>query len=109
MGDIMNFLKYLALTILIIGFLYIIIISIKSRKPIKFLLSNALLGITILFTICLTRKFTSVNLPINEYTVIGSSIFGVPFVIGFLILNLFLMWRFLYIISFIMCSEVIKC
>ena len=87
----MNFLKYAALIVLIVGFLYIIIISVKSKKPFKFLLVNAFFGVAILLIVSLTKRFTNVVLPINEYTVIGSSVFGIPCVIGFLVLNIFLM------------------
>ncbi len=87
----MTFLKYAVSTILIICFLYIIFLAIKSRKPIKFLLFNAFIGITTLLIIVLTKKLTNIFLPVNEYTVIGSAVLGVPFIIGFLILNLFLM------------------
>ena len=86
----MDFLKYGAFTILGITYLIIIILSIKSRKPIKFLFLNAFFGILVLLLVHFTDTFTGVTLPINEYTVLGSSSLGVPSVIGFLILNFIL-------------------
>lgn len=87
MGDIMNFLKYGALTLLGITYFVILIFAIKSRKPIKFLLLNAVFGIVFLLLIHYTKRYTGAFIPINEYTVIGGATLGVPAIIGFLVLN----------------------
>ena len=87
MGDIMNFLKYGALTLLGITYFVILILSIKSRKPVKFLFLNAVFGIVFLLLIHYTKRYTGAFLPINEYTVIGGETLGVPAIIGFLVLK----------------------
>ena len=87
----MKYLFYFLGLILILTAFYILILAIKTKKPIKFLLLNGLCGILILILIYLAKKFTGVIIPINEYTVIGCSTLGVPCAIGFLILNLILM------------------
>ncbi len=90
MGDIMDFLKYGVITLLCVSYTIILILAIKSRKPLRFILSNAIFGVFILFLMHFTRRFTGVSLPINEYTVIGSSSLGIPAIIGFLFLNFIL-------------------
>lgn len=87
----MIFLKYAVLILLGITYLYILILSIKSRKPFRFLFLNALSGILIICIISLTKKFTGVIIPVNEYTIIGSTTLGIPAIIGFLILNFIIM------------------
>lgn len=91
MGDIMDFLKYGSITLLGITVIVILILAMKSRKPLRFLLLNAFWGVFALFLMHFTKRFTGVSLPINEYTVISSSFLGIPAVIGFLILNFILM------------------
>ena len=90
----MNFLKYGVIVLLCIIYIIILILAFKSRKPLRFLLSNAIFGAGILFLIHFTKKLTGFSLPINEYTLLGASSLGVPAVIGFLILNFILMWHF---------------
>jgi len=83
----MTIFKYFLLTIFIISILSILIYSIKSRKPIKFLLFNAFIGVTTLLILYFTRKLTGLNIALNPYTVIISSTLGVPAVILTLFLN----------------------
>lgn len=87
----MEVLKYLILGLLGITAFAIFIIAIKSKKPLKFLFFNSLVGIGILFVLYFTKKYTGTYLPINQYTLIGSAVFGIPAIIGFLILNILLM------------------
>ncbi len=88
MGDFMSILKISVLILLSVSTFVILILSFKTKKALKFLLLNAILGLAILFGLLLTKKFFGVSLPINEYTVIGSGIFGIPAVVGFILLNL---------------------
>lgn len=90
----MDFLKYGAIVLLCITYIIILILSFKSRKPLRFLLFNAFLGVSVLFLIHFTKKLTGFSLPINEYTLFGVSTLGIPAVIGYLILNFILMWHF---------------
>ena len=87
----MDFLKYGVFIVLGITYFYILILSIKSRKPLKFLFLNTFSGIFIICLIRLTQKFTGVFLPINQYTIICSSTLGIPGIIGILILNFIVM------------------
>lgn len=84
----MDFLKYGAIIVLAVTELIILILAIKTRKPFKCLFLNALCGILVIVLLNLTKKYTGVLIPVNEYTVIGSATLGIPAVIGFLVLNL---------------------
>ncbi len=84
----MEILKYIALCVVFIGIIAILIIAIKSRKPFKFLILNALIGFALMLILHFTEKFTGIKFPINQYTAIGGSILGVPAIIGFLIFNI---------------------
>lgn len=66
----------------------LIIFHIKSKKMIKSIFLNALLGVTAIAVINLTQKFTGVHIPLNWYTVGGSGIFGLPCVCGIVLLNM---------------------
>lgn len=84
---IMMFLKYAVMTLLGISAFVILIFAIKSKKPFKTLLLNAISGIAVLGIIDLSSKLTGVYIPINEYTVLGGSVYGLPAVCGFLLLR----------------------
>lgn len=88
MGVIMEFFKIIILSFLIVIEFAILIFAILSRKPFKTLFLNGLFGILILFGLYFCKKFISVYIPLNQYTVIGTTVFGVPAVIGFLLFNL---------------------
>ena len=83
----MAVLKYAMIIVLGVFVLIILGFAIKTKKTFKILFFNAFLGITSLAIINLTAKFTGAYIPINEYTVTGCGIFGVPAVIFFLILR----------------------
>lgn len=84
----MKFLIYLTLILVVICVLSILIISAKLKKPFRLMLLNSFLGIAIFLILYFTKKYTEVTVAINYYTVLGSAIFGIPGVIGVLILNL---------------------
>lgn len=68
--------------------LILLILHIKTLKPLRSILLHALLGFAALAVINLTARYTGVKIPVNLYSVIGSGVFGIPAVCGFLILNL---------------------
>ena len=81
-------LKYGVLVLIGISSLFLLIFSILNKKPFRTLFINILFGLFTLSIINLTKKLTGIFIPINWYTVIGSSFYGLPFIIGFLMLNL---------------------
>lgn len=84
----MNFLKYFFISVIAIFAIAIFFISVYSRKPIRTLLLNSGLGLSILIIINLTEKLTGVSIPINEYTVTLSASFGLPAICSFLLLRI---------------------
>lgn len=54
---------------------------------IKSIFSNAIYGLLAIVLINLTQKFTGVFVPLNWYTVGGSSAFGIPYVCGIILLQ----------------------
>ena len=77
-----------ALSVLALFFLVILFFAIKSHKFFKTLLFNVFLGLVILSIIDLTGKFTGIFIPVNPYSVAGASVFGIPAICGFLILQI---------------------
>ena len=69
-----------------VGAVALLIFAAKTKRFFKTLLLNAFLGIAVMAIIDLTAKFTGVHIPVNQYTVAGSAVFGIPAVCGFLIL-----------------------
>ena len=77
--------------ILSIFLLCILFFSIKSHKFLKTIFLNAFFGLSILAIMDLTSKFTGIFIPINEFSVTGISLFGIPAVCGFLVLRIILL------------------
>lgn len=82
----MEILKYGGIAVIAVGAVALLIFAAKTGKLFKTLLLNAFLGIAVMAIIDLTAKFTGVHIPVNQYTVAGSAVFGIPAVCGFLIL-----------------------
>ena len=66
----------------------LIIIYIKSRRPIRSAVLNALLGLAALAAVNLTARFTGVYIPINIYSLPGAAIFGLPAVCAFVLIQM---------------------
>lgn len=84
----MEILKYILISILALFSITLLIIAIKSKKPFRFIIFNGLIGVAVLLILHFTQKYTGINLPVNQYTVVGSVSLGVPSIIGFLISNI---------------------
>lgn len=82
----MEVLKYLCIGVLALGGAAILLFCIKSGKPFKYLLLNAIAGVAALAVINLTARFSGVHISVNEWTAAGSAIYGLPAVCGFLFL-----------------------
>lgn len=66
-------------------------LSLYSGKPLKNLLLNALLGLIALISLAATSRYSGINIQINPVTVVGTAVFSVPAVIGFLVLNIIIL------------------
>ena len=65
----------------------LLVMHIKSRRPLRSAGINALLGIAALALINLTARFTGVYIPVNIYSLPGAAIFGMPAVFAFVIIQ----------------------
>ena len=84
----MEFFKYFILGIYILCFLIIFILAARGRKVLKFILSNAFFGVVTFLIIYFLKDFIDIKLALNWYTVLSTSVLGVPAVVLFLVLNL---------------------
>lgn len=82
----MELIKYGGIAILCAGALAVLICALRTHKPIKALFINLLASAVITAIIDLTAKYTGVNIPINEWTVSGMAAFGVPALIGIVVM-----------------------
>lgn len=85
----MEFLKYGGIALAAVGGLFVLIFALKTGKPFKALLLNAVSGIAALMLINITTRFTGVHIPINQWTAGFSAGFGIPAVSLFLLLPIF--------------------
>ena len=76
---------------LAISALLILCLALYSGKAIRRLVINALLGYAVIVLINATSKFSGVYININPITVLGTTVFSVPAVIGFLLLNIIIL------------------
>ncbi|MBR5472589.1 MAG: pro-sigmaK processing inhibitor BofA family protein [Clostridia bacterium] len=83
----MKILGIIAIVWLSLCALVLLVLHIKSHKFVKSIFINALLGLAAIVVINLTQKYTGVFVPLNWYTVGGSSVFGLPAVCGIILLQ----------------------
>lgn len=85
----MQLLKISFIILLSVYFVFLLIFCAKSGKIIKTLLLSSLSGLAVMVIINLTSKISGVDISVNFWTVTGSMTFGIPGVLGLLILRLF--------------------
>ncbi len=85
----MQFVRISFIIILVIYLILLCYFAYKNGKIIKTLLLSALSGISVFAVVNLLSHFTGVGIPINGWTASASAIFGIPGVLGLLILRLF--------------------
>ncbi len=84
----MEIFKYCVLSLIVICFIVILIFASRTKKALSVLLFNSILGLAVFFGLYFTKKYTGITLAVNQFTIIGSALFGMPAVCGFLLLNL---------------------
>lgn len=84
----MEYYKIVILSIILISAFFILIFAIIGKKTFKTLLLNIFAGLCMLLIFKLLSPFLGFNIAVNKYTVIGCGVFGVPALIGFLLLNI---------------------
>ena len=73
------------ISVLSLFLLVLAVLHIKSRRPFRSAVINALLGVAALAAVNLTARFTGVRVPLNIYTVPSSAVFGIPAVMTFVV------------------------
>ena len=71
-----------------LAFLVILYFALKSKKTMRLLLLNTLLGFAVFTAINLTTKYTGMHLPINGWTAAGTAVYGAPAVVCFLFIQI---------------------
>ena len=77
----MSIFDYFIIFLSSIAVLAVFVTALKSRKPIKALISSSIWGLGALFTVALTSPLTGFVINITPYTLAASTIFGIPGVI----------------------------
>lgn len=88
-GDLaLQFIKISFIILLGIYLITLIAFCYKSGKTLKTLLMFCFSGLAVFAVINLLSKFTGVDIAVNGWTISSSAVFGVPGVIGLLILRM---------------------
>ena len=84
-------LKYALIVLAVIAAVAIFLASLKSKRPMKTLLSSALAGLVTLVAVAVSGHFTGVSLAINFWTLACAAASGIPGVVLMLVIKL--VWR----------------
>ncbi len=84
----MTFLKYSGIAAVVLSGLAILIVCVLGRKPLRCIILNIAIGVAALAAVNITARFTGVYIPVNEWTVGGSAVFGMPGVCGIILLQM---------------------
>ncbi|MBQ0084345.1 MAG: hypothetical protein KBS52_06240, partial [Clostridiales bacterium] len=76
----------LLIFIIIYGMIYLFLLS-KTEKPLKFFGLKAVVMFILIAVINLTTFASGLHIPVNYCTIIGTSVGGVPFLGGVLMIN----------------------
>ena len=87
----MDTLKIFVIILLSLTAFLILIFSLSGKKPMATIFLKLFSGLCLLAIIRLTTKLSGVFIPINIYTCLGCGVFGIPAIIGFLLLNIIFM------------------
>ena len=68
--------------------LILFVLHIKSRRPFRSAVINAVLGILALLAVNLTARFTGVYIPVNIYSLPAAALFGIPAVCVLIIVQM---------------------
>lgn len=90
----MIFLKTIFFILFTVLLIFNLFFAIKSKKPISFIALNSFLGVTCYLILYFIKDIINISLGFNGFVLLTNSFFGLPSVIIFLILNLFiLVWQ----------------
>ena len=72
---------YIMIGLAAVACLAILIAAVKTKKPLKVLLSSSVWGVVSLFVISLTGSLTGFAMQITPWSLSASAVFGIPGVI----------------------------
>ena len=84
----MYFSKLLFIIFIIFYILLLLAFSIRTKNLILSIFINALSGVILMIFINILKDYLGFNIPVNECSVIASSLFGLPGVIAILLINI---------------------
>lgn len=87
----MIFLKTIFFILFTVLLIFNLFFAIKSKKPISFIALNSFLGVTCYLILYFIKDIINISLGFNGFVLLTNSFFGLPSVIIFLILNLFIL------------------
>ncbi len=88
----LNLIKIIFITVVCIYLSLLITFAILTKRPLKALLYNSILGLFFFIIVDLTSFFTGIWIPINDFTVIISALGGCPGVILLIIARFLLFY-----------------
>ncbi|MBE6805005.1 MAG: hypothetical protein E7526_00555 [Ruminococcaceae bacterium] len=83
----MNIFSVITIILLCVYVILLLLVLKKHQKNIKFLFCQAVVSIIFMAIINLTNFATGLYIPINECTVLGVSLGGIPMIFCFLLLR----------------------
>lgn len=89
-GEIaLQYIKISFIILLSVYLLFLFYFSFKTKKTIKTLALSMFSGVIAFFVVNILSRFTGIYLPLNVYNLLSSSVFGIPGVLGLLLLRIF--------------------
>ncbi len=85
----MLFLKISFIIVLSVYVILLLFFCHKDGRFFKTLFLSVLTGIAVLTVVNLTSRFTGVCIPVNAWTCGSSALFGIPGVLGILLIRMF--------------------
>ena len=84
----MSILKYVLIACAVISAIVILFAAMRTKRPMKTLISSAIGGIIALIAVAITGIFTGVVLNINLWTLLCAAFAGIPGVVLMLVMKM---------------------
>lgn len=85
----MQFIKISFIILLLVYAVLLLCFCFKSGRTVKTLLLSSLSGLAVMTAINVLSHFTGVEIAVNGWSVSSSALFGIPGVLGMLIIRMF--------------------
>ena len=89
-GEIaLQYMKISFIILMVVYAIFLLYFSFKTGKTLKTLFISIISGVLAFFAVNIFSELTGISLPLNAYNLLSSSIFGIPGVMGLLLLRIF--------------------